>query len=64
MREVQLAEPAGFPSPVELTFQPLVADELLVLLEDRQVIRVVNTGMQVQPDQRVHVVADRQGARA
>jgi hypothetical protein len=33
VREVQMAEPFGFPGVFELAFKPLAADELLVRLD-------------------------------
>lgn len=64
VRDVQLAEPFGFPGVLELAFKPSTADELLVRLDDGQVIRVVHTGMRIfEAGQRVHVVADPHGTR-
>ena len=64
VREVQLADPFGFPGVFELAFKPPTADEVLVRLDDGQAIRVVPTGMQIfEAGQRVHVVPDPRGAR-
>jgi hypothetical protein len=64
VREVELAEPFGFAGVRELSSKPSTADELVVRLDDGQVIKVVNTGMQLfEAGQRVQVVADWRGTR-
>lgn len=64
VREVQLADPFGFPGVFELAFKPQTADELLVRLDDGQAISVVHTGMRIfEAGQRVQVVPGPEGVR-
>lgn len=64
VREVELAEPSGFPGTLELALQPPTAAELLVRLDYGQVISILHTGMRIfEAGQRVHVVPDPQGTR-
>jgi hypothetical protein len=64
VREVELPEPTGFAGVLELAYRPSTADELVVRLDDGQVIKVVNTGLQLfEAGQRVQVVADWRGTR-
>ncbi len=64
VREVPLADPAGFPSVFELAFKPQTADELLVRLDDGRAISVVHTGMRsFEAGEHVQVVPDPNGVR-
>jgi hypothetical protein len=64
VREVQLAEPLGFPGVFELAIKPPTADELLVRLDDGKVMTIVHTGTPMfQAGQRVRVVPDPRGPR-
>jgi hypothetical protein len=64
VREVQLADPSGFPGVFEHALKPPTADGVLVRLDDGRAIRVVHTGIRLfEAGQRVHVVPDSKGVR-
>lgn len=64
VREVQLAEPFGFPGVFELALKPPTGAELQVRLDDGQLITIVHTGVRIfEFGQRVHLVPDPHGMR-